>query len=78
MHGLLAKASNAYDDAQKSLAKGDLGTYQAKVDEMGRAIEQANKLAGGAVNSTIPAPVPAPVSVTVSTTGSATSTTAVA
>ena len=71
---LLAKASKAYVDAQTSLAKGDLGTYQSKVDEMGRAIEQANELAGGTVPTSIvptsivpTSVVPAPTSTTPTT-----------
>ncbi len=48
---LLASASVAYRDAQTALAKGDLGTYQSKVDELGRAVARADELARAAAGT---------------------------
>ena len=36
-------------EADQALAEGDLGTYQAKVDEARRLVEQAIDLGGGTV-----------------------------
>lgn len=44
---LLSNASTAYDEAQQALANGDLATYQARIEEMAEALEQAQALLGG-------------------------------
>lgn len=41
IEAILAQAAAAYDEAQVLLAEGDLGGYQAKMDEMGRLVLQA-------------------------------------
>jgi uncharacterized membrane protein (UPF0182 family) len=48
---LLTKAVKAFDDAQKALAAGDLGTYQDKVEEARGYIEQAQKAGGDSSSS---------------------------
>ena len=41
---LLADASKYYDQAQDALKKGDLATYQQRINQMGTAIDAARKL----------------------------------
>jgi uncharacterized membrane protein (UPF0182 family) len=48
---LLAKAVTAFDDAQKALADGNLGTYQQKVNEARGYIQEAQKRNGGSSSS---------------------------
>ena len=48
---LLAKAADAFDDAQAALEEGDLGTYQEKVEEARGYIIDARELSGGAESS---------------------------
>ena len=49
---LVAEAQRLYDEAQAALQAGDLGTYQARVDELARVIDALGELVG--------APSPAP------------------
>jgi uncharacterized membrane protein (UPF0182 family) len=44
---LVAEAQRLYDAAQAALAAGDLGTYQARVDDLARVIEALGELVGG-------------------------------
>ncbi|GBE23267.1 hypothetical protein BMS3Bbin01_02651 [bacterium BMS3Bbin01] len=44
---LLDKAAEAFTQAETALRAGDLGTYQAKIEEAKTLIEQARKLLGG-------------------------------
>ena len=46
---LLLRAEGLFAEADQALAEGDLGTYQAKVDEARRLVEQAIDLGGGTV-----------------------------
>jgi uncharacterized membrane protein (UPF0182 family) len=48
---LLANAVDAFDEAQRALADGDLGTYQEKVNEARRFIEQAQTASGGGTST---------------------------
>ena len=45
---LLADASKYYDQAQDALKKGDLATYQQRINQMGTAIDAARKLVDAA------------------------------
>ena len=49
---LVARAQQLYADAQAALKAGDLGTYQAKINELATVIEALQKLVG------TPAPSP--------------------
>jgi uncharacterized membrane protein (UPF0182 family) len=44
--GLVAEAQRLYADAQTALATGDLGTYQAKLDELAPILERLAELTG--------------------------------
>jgi len=48
----VARAQQLYADAQAALKAGDLGTYQAKINELATVIEALQKLVG------TPAPSP--------------------
>ena len=50
--GLVARAQQLYQEAQTALKAGDLGTYQAKINELATVIEALQKLVG------TPAPSP--------------------
>lgn len=54
----LAKAQAAYTAAQAALTKGDLAGYQAEVNKMKAAIDEAIK--AGATPATTPTPTPTP------------------
>ena len=49
---LVARAQQLYDDAQTALQGGDLGAYQAKIDELAKVIARLGELVG--------APAPSP------------------
>lgn len=49
---LVAEAQRLYDAAQSALAAGQLGTYQARIDDLARIIEALGELVG------VPAPSP--------------------
>jgi len=51
---LVAQAQQLYDEAQAALKSGDLGTYQAKIDELAKVITRLAELVG------TPAPSPSP------------------
>jgi len=51
--GLVAEAQRLYDAAQAALAAGDLGTYQARIDELASVIARLGELTGAS-----PAPSP--------------------
>jgi uncharacterized protein len=53
--GLVAEARRLYDEAQAALAEGDLGTYQARIDELEAVLAALAELTGAS-----PAPSPAP------------------
>ena len=53
MAGLVAEAQRLYDAAQAALAAGDLGTYQARIDELASVIARLGELTGAS-----PAPSP--------------------
>lgn len=44
--GLVARAQQLYTDAQAALKAGNLGTYQAKIDELATVIQALQKLVG--------------------------------
>ncbi len=50
--GLVARAQQLYDQAQAALKAGELGTYQAKIDELATVLDALQKLTG------TPAPLP--------------------
>ncbi|MEX0710335.1 MAG: UPF0182 family protein [Chloroflexota bacterium] len=52
---LVTEAQRLYDAAQAALAAGDLGTYQARIDELARVIEALGELVGA-----VPSPSPSP------------------
>jgi uncharacterized membrane protein (UPF0182 family) len=53
---LVAEAQRLYDAAQTALAAGDLGTYQARIDELARVIEALGELVGAPTASPSAAP----------------------
>jgi hypothetical protein len=44
--GLIAEAQRLYDEAQEALDAGDLGTYQARIDELAEVLEALGELSG--------------------------------
>jgi hypothetical protein len=48
---LLADAQALFTEAEEALADGDLGTYQERVDEAGRLVNEAIELLGGTAAS---------------------------
>jgi uncharacterized membrane protein (UPF0182 family) len=44
---LVGEAQRLYDEAQSALEAGDLGTYQARIDELGEVLERIGELAPG-------------------------------
>jgi len=52
---LVGEAQRLYDEAQAALAAGDLGTYQARIDELARVIDRLGELVGAE-----PTPSPSP------------------
>ncbi len=55
--GLVAEANRLYGEAQAALAKGDLGTYQARLNELQPILERLAELTGASVE---PSPSPSP------------------
>jgi len=55
---LVARAQQLYDEAQTALKNGDLGTYQARVDELATVITRLSELVGTPIPS--PSAPPAP------------------
>ncbi len=55
---LVARAQQLYDEAQAALKSGDLGTYQAKIDELATVIARLGELVGTPVPSPSPSPAP--------------------
>jgi uncharacterized membrane protein (UPF0182 family) len=53
--GLVAEAQRLYDAAQEALAEGDLGTYQARIDDLAEVLTRLAELTGAS-----PAPSPSP------------------
>jgi uncharacterized membrane protein (UPF0182 family) len=53
---LVADAQRLYDAAQAALAAGDLGTYQARIDDLARVIDALGKLVGAPSPSPSAAP----------------------
>ncbi len=53
---LVARASELYDQAQAALLDGNLGTYQARIDELARVIDRLGELTG----TPLPAPSASP------------------
>jgi uncharacterized membrane protein (UPF0182 family) len=53
---LLADADAALQAAEEALADGDLGTYQEKVDEARRLVDDALQLSGGGTTTTTSEP----------------------
>jgi uncharacterized membrane protein (UPF0182 family) len=54
--GLVADAQRLYQAAQAALAAGDLGTYQARINDLQRVLDALSALVG----QTSPAPSPSP------------------
>jgi uncharacterized protein len=46
VEGLIAEAQRLYDEAQEALADGDLGTYQARIDELADVLDALGELTG--------------------------------
>jgi uncharacterized membrane protein (UPF0182 family) len=44
--GLVAEAQRLYDEAQRALADGDLGTYQDRIDQLDTVLDRLAELAG--------------------------------
>lgn len=44
--GLIAEAQRLYDAAQDALARGDLGTYQARIDDLAAVLDALSELTG--------------------------------
>jgi uncharacterized membrane protein (UPF0182 family) len=55
--GLVAEATRIYAEAQAALVAGDLGTYQARLDELAPILERLAELTGASAE---PTPTPAP------------------
>jgi hypothetical protein len=55
--GLVAQAERLYTEAQTALAAGDLGTYQARLDELAPILERLTELTGASAE---PSPSAAP------------------
>jgi len=55
---LVAEAQRLYDAAQTALTAGDLGTYQARIDDLARVIEALGELVGAPSPSASPAASP--------------------
>ncbi|HET6746421.1 MAG TPA: UPF0182 family protein, partial [Candidatus Limnocylindria bacterium] len=55
--GLVAEAQRLYTEAQAALQAGDLGTYQARLDELAPILEALAELTGASVE---PSPSPSP------------------
>ena len=55
--GLVAEAQRLYTEAQAALQAGDLGTYQARLDELAPILERLADLTGASVE---PSPSPSP------------------
>jgi uncharacterized membrane protein (UPF0182 family) len=53
---LVAEAQRLYDAAQAALVAGDLGTYQARIDELARVIDALGELVGAPSASPSAAP----------------------
>ena len=47
--GLVAEANRLYGEAQAALAKGDLGTYQARLNELEPVLQRLAELTGASV-----------------------------
>jgi uncharacterized membrane protein (UPF0182 family) len=45
--GLVAEAQRLYDQAQAALDRGDLGTYQDRIDELADVLQALDELTGG-------------------------------
>jgi uncharacterized protein len=58
--GLVAEAQRLYDAAQTALAAGDLGTYQARVDDLQAVLDALGELTGAATPSAEPSPAASP------------------
>jgi hypothetical protein len=54
--GLVADAQRLYQAAQAALAARDLGTYQARINDLQRVLDALSALVG----TTSPAPSPSP------------------
>jgi uncharacterized membrane protein (UPF0182 family) len=55
--GLVAEANRLYGEAQAALARGDLGTYQDRLDELAPVLQRLAELTGA---SPEPTPTPSP------------------
>ena len=51
----MSEIGRLYDEAQAALDRGDLGTYQERIDELGDALDALAELTGAS-----PAPSPSP------------------
>jgi uncharacterized membrane protein (UPF0182 family) len=56
--GLVARAQQLYDQAQAALKAGQLGTYQAKIDELATVLDALQKLTGTPAPSPSGSPAP--------------------
>ncbi|HTE66401.1 MAG TPA: UPF0182 family protein [Candidatus Binatia bacterium] len=58
--GLVAEAQRLYAAAQAALDAGDLGTYQARIDELQQVLDALAELTGAAIPSAEPSPTASP------------------
>jgi len=58
--GLVAEAQRLYAAAQAALDAGDLGAYQARIDELQRVLDALAELTGAATPSAEPSPTASP------------------
>jgi uncharacterized membrane protein (UPF0182 family) len=58
--GLVAEAQRLYAAAQAALDAGDLGIYQARINELQQVLDALAELTGAATPSAEPSPTPSP------------------
>jgi uncharacterized membrane protein (UPF0182 family) len=47
VEGLISEAQRLYDEAQSALDRGDLGTYQQRIDDLAEVLDRLGALTGG-------------------------------
>jgi uncharacterized protein len=47
VEGLISEAQRLYDEAQSALDRGDLGTYQQRIDDLAEVLDRLGELTGG-------------------------------
>jgi hypothetical protein len=46
VEGLIVEAQRLYDEAQSALDRGDLGTYQQRIDDLAEVLDRLGELTG--------------------------------